>query len=233
MIFYLLACDSGLPKTVELSGVVFDAPYLLGDTVAGETLTVLSVDGAEAASGSSGEDGSFTLEVEAAADFYLRLEGDHPTTTFSGTTGYVDLESGTGVPWTSTQTWVEQIPNDFANCPSVATPGGIVVGEIRIYLDGIAPWDSPVGSNATVKITGSDGEAAQTCYLADDGTSIEYGESVGATGRFAAFGLPEGPLLVGVSYVDGSGATSNNLYRGWLATDGVAPFYPIFVPSGI
>jgi hypothetical protein len=115
----------------------------------------------------------------------------------------------------------------------VADPGGIVAGEIRIYLDSVDPWNMPIGASASIKITDADGNSPQTCVLDDDGVSVDFGDTVGATGRFAAFGVVEGPLLVGVSYTNGAGEISNHLYRGLVPPDGVAPFYPIYVDSGL
>lgn len=229
---FLLACVPTFSETVVLSGTVYDAAYLEGQPVPGETLTTLDVNGAEVGTSTSGEDGSFKVDVPTSAPFFLEVAGDHPTTTFSGTTGVVDLDAGEGMPWIATDTWVARVREDFKNCPSAADPGGMVVGEIRVFLDGVAPWDSPVGSTATVKVTDSAGGTVLTCLLDDEGQSLEFGDVVGTTGRFAAFGMPEGPLLVGVAYTDSSGALSDNLYRGWLTADGVAPFYPIYVPSG-
>jgi hypothetical protein len=180
-------------------------------------------------------DGLFEVEVGAGQDFYLVLTGEsHAPTSFSGLSGFVDFVAGYGVPWIATDAFLETLSTDFAACPTATSSGGIVYGEVRLYLDGIAAWELPPAADAKISVTGSDGESVVVCFLDDEGGSLESGVSVGATGRFAAFGLPQGPLLVEVKYPEADGSDEVAQYRGLIAEStgengGVALFSPIYV----
>lgn len=229
MFWMILACTQ-LPETVKLSGLVYDAPYLTGDILANEPLRTLDLNLTEVGSTTSAEDGSFQIDVPAGEGFFMVLEGDsHPPTAFSGSAGFVDLGAGDGLPWAATTTLVDTIKSDFSACSTYNETGAIVTGEVRLYVSAAAgPWDMPAAPLARVTITGSDGTQVPACVLDDEGISVASGEMVGATGRFAAFGIPEGPLLVGLAYDDGSGLQTA-LNRGYAPEEGVAAFYPLYV----
>lgn len=231
MIFLLLACEPNLPTEVTLSGTVYDAPYLTGAVVPGESLRSLDELGATVATATSGDDGSFEVVVPAGAPFFLLLEGDgHPTTSFSGSAGFVDLPAGEGIPWIATDAWEAELRAAFVGCPTVAEGGTVVVGELRQAISGFAPWDLPVATTASVGITDSNGRSHVVCVLGEDDVAVESG-AVGSNGIFAAFGLPEGPMIIETRYTTEAGEPLSDLYRGYAPAEGVAPFFPLYVAA--
>ena len=231
MIFLLLACDPNLPTQVSLSGTVYDAPYLTGSVVPGETLRSLDELGTEVATATAAEDGSFTIVVPAGSPFFLLLEGQgHPVTSFSGSSGFVDLPAGEGIHWIATDDWEAELRSDFVGCSTVGEGGTAVVGELRQSISGFAPWDLPIATTASVAVTDSAGRVHPVCVLGEDGVAVDSG-AVGTKGVFAAFGLPEGPMIVEVRYTTEAGEPLSDLYRGYAPAEGVAPFFPIYVSA--
>lgn len=235
---FLLACDPPLPETVTMYGTVYDAPNMTGVIVSDSDLETLSLELASMGTATSDGDGNFEVDVGAGQDFFVVLtkDGHHPSS-FSGLSGYVDFLAGVGVPWIVTEEFGASLAEDFSACTtapaSIGETTGIATGEIRLYLSGVAPWESPAASEASLSITGADGLTVPVCVLDDNGVSLESGTRVGATGRFVAFGLPPGPILVEVSY-NSSGSVSTSQYRGYVPESaqnmpGVALFYPIYI----
>lgn len=232
MILWLLACGEPLPEQVTLSGVVYDAPYLTGEVVSEEPLRTLDELGEEVATATSGQDGVFEIAVPSGAPFFMLLEGPgHPVTSFSGSSGFVDLPAGDGVPWIATSEWEAQLRADFVGCSTVGEGGAVVVGEVRYFYSGIAPWDLPFTTTATVSVTDSGGVQRVVCVLGEDGVAVDAG-TVGSKGIFASFGLAEGPLVVEVTAPGTDGEPLSDLYRGYAPAEGVAPYFPLYVSGG-
>ena len=236
---FLLACDPPLPETVILYGAVYDAPNMTGAVLADVALETLNLSLESTGTATSAEDGYFEVNVAAGEDFFLVLDREsyHPSS-FSGLSGYVNLLAGIGVPWVASEEFGASLVEDFADCSSapasVGETTGLATGEIRLYLQGVNPWDSPMASEASITITGSDGKTVPVCVLDDEGSSLESGTKVGATGRFVAFGLPPGPILAEVSYTSTSATVDTSQYRGYVpkaarGVPGVALFYPIYI----
>ena len=222
-------------------GFVYDAPYLTGDPAPGERLRVLDLDGADYSETTAAADGSFSLPVPAGDPFFFFVEGDHPSTSFSGSAGLVDLLAGEGVPWYADQAFIDDLRADFSACPTAqdgadGTDGkgtAVVAGEVRQYFSATPyPWQMPIAASASVELIGSDGEPVTICVLDDDGNSVIYNDVVGLTGRFAAFGVPEGPLVLGVTYQDSDLNLDADQYRGYAVDGGLVSFYPILVQNG-
>jgi hypothetical protein len=231
LIFLLLACDPNLPTQVTLSGTVYDAPYLTGGVVSGESLRSLDELGTTVGTATSDAAGGFEIVVPAGAPFFLLLEGEgHPVTSFSGSAGVVDLPAGEGIPWIATEEWESELRADFVGCPTVAEGGTVVVGELRQAISGFAPWDLPVATTGSVTITDSAGRSHVVCVLDEDGTVLDSG-AVGSKGIFAAFGLPEGPMIIETHYTTEAGEPLSDLYRGYAPPEGVAPFFPLYVAA--
>lgn len=236
----LSGCGDPYPEEVNMVGYAYDAPYLTGEIAPGETLRVKDLSGAAFSETVTGQDGSFTLPVPAGDPFFFFVEGAHPTTAFSGTAGLIDLYAGEGLPWFATDAFIAALREEFVNCPTAlagtdGVPGGtaVVAGEVRLYMPA-APytWEMPTAPTASVELMGSDGEPVTICLLDDDGVSVEYSDVVGSTGRFAAFGVPEGPLVLGVSYQDSDLNIDADQYRGYAPEGGLVSFYPILVQNG-
>ena len=224
-----LAC-AGEVQTVTLSGTVTDAPEAAGAPVAGATVTVYDETLATFGETTSGDDGAFALDIPALATFYVQVRGEgRVPTAFSGTAGLGDLYAGEGYPWVADADFVAGERAAHADCASADAAGAVVVGVARVYLPSTALGELPIASTADIAVLGSDAQRYLACYLDDAGASSSDATLTGATGRFAVFGVPEGPAIVGVSWVDPSGERTTHEFQFLVPAEGVVPLYPALV----
>lgn len=227
---WLLACVE-VPESIVLTGTVHDAPYGGGSVVAG--LTVRSRDASlELYSETvTSDDGTFQMDVAAAQDLYLELAGDgYRTTLFAGQSGFGDLDAGDETLWVHTVDSADTITADFGSCAEDAGEGGIIEGEVRLYMNGIASEDLPIVETAQVGVVDLDGNKFYPCHLDDEGNPSDSAEFTGVTGRFAFFGLPDEPLILGVAYGElGEDPVGAWYYPVNMQEAGIAPFYPLLV----
>lgn len=232
MIFtWLIACSS-LPDVVTLSGVVHDEPEARGALVAGVALTVVDSDEVVVGEAVSGGDGAFIIDTPAGQPFYLGLVAeDHVSTYFSGTAGVTDFTAGDGYPWIATPEWLDTVRADFAACPTVGTPGGVVAGDVRMTIDGVNDFQAlPPVDNAVVTVYTPDGTVSlTTCYHDDDGVSVAGAVDTGRDGAFAVFGVPAGAVAVEVVFQQSETIFPSVIYTFVVGESGFVPLYPALV----
>lgn len=234
MVWWLLACVNDL-GTVEMSGVVHDAPDAQGNLVEGATLSVVDSELAQVDEAVTAADGSFSVGTPAGQPFFLTLAGDgFVSTSFSGTAGIGDFTAGDGYPWIVPPTWVDELRAEFSACPSVAAEGAVVAGDVRLYIQGIESLQTlPQVDTARVTVYPAEGDASYAaCYLDDDGASVADGEDTGRDGKFAVFGVPAGGVVVEIVFEDGDGMYPSVLYSFVVADGGFVPLYPALVYEG-
>lgn len=219
-----------IPEEVELSGTLLDGQDGLG--LEGADIAVHSPDGQSYGSGTTGTGGAFAVTVPASSSFFLTFDGGGDTvpTSFTGLAGAEDLSADEGVLFVRDQADVDALRAEFAACPTAQDEGGVVEGVVRTWLDVDAePEELPVVHTAWVTVWDGDDDSWEACYLDDEGNSLPDGELTGNTGRFAVFGLPEGPHSVEVSFwfSDEVSLTNWNIVR--VPADGVVPMYPAWV----
>lgn len=228
----LAAGCSTWPETVLVEGTVFDEAYGEGEPVA--ELTVLSRNAAfeEHATTTTDADGRFSLEVAAVQDLYLEISGEeHATTLFAGEAGLVDMEVTDGTLWVRSADASEELAETFGDC-AAGLEGGIIEGEVRAWIEGDLEMDDlPLVETASLTVYDANGIEYAPCFLDADGEPDDDATVTNATGRFAFFGLPAGPLTVEVTYGD---ATEEELgvwwyYHVYMVEDGISPFYPLLV----
>lgn len=225
----LWGCSSAA-ETVTMAGTVFDAPKGDGAPVADITVTTTDLELQEIGTTVSDQDGVFYVDVPAGEDFFVTVSGDgYLPTSFSGVAGVTDFVAGTDIPWIATESWVTARRDTFNNCPSAADAGTVVTGETRTYIAEMSLQEMPIAREVRVAVIGSDGEEYPTCYLDDDGVSLEDGSSTGGTGEFAVFGVPAGPLLVGLYYTQDNGLEQELLYRFLVEENSLVPIFPAVV----
>ena len=222
----LMACATD-PDTITLRGTVTDAPRAAGAPVAGVDVVVFGEDLLEAARTTTDDAGGFAVAVPALSQFYVHVEGDgRVTTAFSGTAGVVDLNAGEGYPWVADAAFVDGERAAHGACATSLAAGAIVVGEARVYLPTTALSELPFAETATVTVMGSDAVLREACVTDEEGASQAQPGAVGATGRFAVFGVPSGPSIVSVAWVDPGGDTVINEFQFLVPEAGVVPLYP-------
>jgi hypothetical protein len=226
---FFLACASEV-ATITLSGTVTDAPEAVGAAVAGATVAVFDETLAPFGETVSGTDGAFALDIPALATFYVQVDGEgRVPTAFSGTAGLGDLDAGQGYPWVADADFVEEQRAAHGACGTAGGGGAVVLGVTRVYLPSTALGELPIAATADVAVLGSDAQRILACSLDDAGVSAPDATTTGATGRFAVFGVPAGPAIVGVSWVDPGGDRVTHEFQFLVPADGLVPLYPALV----
>jgi hypothetical protein len=246
MFLLLVAGCAGPPDSILLSGIVKDQPYGAGKPVADVTVTTRDDSFEETATGKTGSDGSFSLEIPAVSDFYVELSGSGFTPTlYAGEAGAYDLDAGDDVLFVRSEAAADELKTAFGSCAADKV-GAIVEGEVRLFMDNIPYSDLLPVANAFASVIDGEGTVYQACYLDDKGGPAKGGSTTGATGRFGVFGLPEGPLQLDVGYSkltdendtsdpydtgsgDDTGDSWHWYYRAWMLDGAIAPFYPAIV----
>lgn len=225
----LLACQS-YPDEVTLSGQVLDDHAEDGAPVGGVTLALRDETESVAVTATAEDDGAFSILAPSATVFWLEVSGEgRVATTFDGYLGYADLTAEPGQIWSADADDLDALIADFSACPTVGEAGGVVAGEVRLYIPGNDTDSLPTVSTATVDLDASDGSDPTVCFLDDEGLSSADATLTGATGRFAAFGLPPGRLTVSVRYTVGSVRSDTWDRDVWVPEDGLVPLYPLWV----
>jgi hypothetical protein len=234
MIWMLAACQSGIPDRVLLSGVVFDDLHDQASPISEATITTLGPDYGDAI-GEATSDGRgwFEVEVIAGGPMYVTVEAEGSLATgFAGMADIADFEVADGAVWARSESDMDEIRAEFDGCPSLDQPGGVIEGEVRVYLPGYEIEGDEWPLSATAYVNALDSSGAQpttTCYLDDDGFYSEEAEVTGSTGRFAVFGSPTGAVTLQVGYsVDGELVWATTYYV-HVPEQGTAPLYPLYV----
>lgn len=198
--------------------------------VAGASLTVRDPEEQEFSAAETASDGSFSVGLPEGSFFTLVIQADgRVPTAFSGTAGVEDWAVDDGDLWVASTERLDALRAAFSACPAVNDAGGVLEGEVRLYIAGYEAEALPTVTTAKVSITQADGTALSACYLDDTGNSSSDAETTGASGRFAVFGVMEGPVVATVTYTVGA-ETSQAFYRfGWMPPDGLTPLYPFYV----
>lgn len=228
MVLVLLAGCLPPIGTVTMSGVVHDAPDSQGTLVEGVTVEVTNMEGVVTGTAVTDFDGSFSVLVPEGVDFFVAVRGEGYTPThFSGVAGIYDFQAGDGYPWIAPDAWVDDLREEFSACPTAQEPGGIVTGEVRLYISGFPASGTPLIDSAEVRVYGtSDDVVREACYLDDTGASLADGVVTGDSGRFAVFGVPAGFAAVEVLYNDPSGDEVSSHPQYILDEGGLVPMYP-------
>jgi hypothetical protein len=173
--------------------------------------------------------GLFEIAVPSSNVYHMILSGtDIVPTSFSGIIGQSDLQIPADELFVRTESDLEGLRSAFENCPTAFDEGGVVEGVVQFRLQDTDDGSYLAANQATVEAYNTDEVQFDACYLDDDGISEEDGSAVGTTGRFAIFGVPEGPITVQFKQ-DIGGLTIENFGFVYLPEDGIAPFHPAFV----
>jgi len=226
---FLLALGCAQPKEkVKMRGQILDGK----DQLVGAPDVAIEVrDGRTKrySSATSDADGMFTAEVPANSVVHLILDGGaYVPTAFSAIVGSDDVTIPVGDLWMRTPGDIDALRDTFENCPTVDEPGGIVEGEVNYNVINAHSEQRLIAEDAVVTVYDKNGNTSTTCYLDNDGESSTDVAVVGASGRFAAFGLQSGPTTIGFE-VPIEGIDTENFAFVWLPEEGVGPFYPALI----
>lgn len=173
--------------------------------------------------------GEFSTSVQSNRVYHLVLTGEGVTpTAFSGVVGSSDTAIAADELFVRSDVETEALRATHSNCAASELPGGIVEGLIYFRLINEQDESFLIAEEAMVEVYDANGTQYETCYLDTDGESLEAGTEVGATGRFAAFGIPEGAITVVFRQEIGA-AVLENFGFVYMPDDGIAPFHPAFI----
>ena len=225
--FLWMSC--ALPTTVVvLSGQVLTAQD--SETVAPDvTVSIRNAESKLHGEVSTDENGMFEIEIPGSNAYHMVLEGeDSLPTAFAGIVGQSDVAIPKDELFVRSAAEVSALRDTFAACPTASDAGAIVEGIVRFKLQNTEDQSFLVAPLTAISAFNQDGIEYTACYLDDDGVSVEEGENVGTTGRFAVFGVSEGPTTVRFQQNIGGMIVENYGYV-YIPENGVAPFHPAFV----
>ena len=175
------------------------------------------------------QDGLFEIEIPGSNVYHMVLsKDDSMPTTFSGIVGQSDVAIPADELFVRSQAEVVLLREEFSACPTAEEEGGIVEGVVRFKLQNTDDESFLVAPLTAITVFNAEGVEYPGCYLDDDGNSVEEADNVGNTGRFAVFGVPEGPTTI-LFQQDIGGMLVDNYGYIYLPENGIAPFYPAFV----
>ena len=218
------------PQEGVLTGIVTTGPEASAQTVEGAGVRTFGMDGNQLDDVVTAEDGSFQATVPYGGTFFIEIDGGEIPTAFSAVSQYGAVEGGHGDLWFRTGGQVEAIRSVYSACATAAEDGGIIEGEVQVYLAVNEAEDLPLITTATVQATAEDGTVYEACYLNNLGETEDALFWTGNTGRFAIFGVPAGLYDLEVEYwipdYEGDIDTGNSDQR--IET----PRLPIRMPEG-
>lgn len=216
---------------VDLSGPITDTRGG-GEPVAGAGVVVRDSNGTRYAETTTDDAGEFSVPVLAGQVFYLEagaVDAGFAPTSYTGAAGTEPLSVSEGDLWLRRSADLEAIRAEFAGCSPEELGGGVgvVEGEVRLYVAPQQEVDSlPLVTTASVTAYSNNGTAYTACYLDDAGESAPDLEWTGETGRFAVFGVQEGPVSVLVEYDYGGTEPHADWFTFFVPAGGVVPLYP-------
>ena len=225
--FFLIACLPE-PFEVQLSGQVLTAQ---DSTQGAPNLTVTAYDSEleEYSATETDDDGLFTTAVQSNRVYHLVMEGpDITPTAFSGVVGSADTSIDEDELFVRSTAETEALRTTHENCDASSLDGGIVEGVVHFQIQNERDNSYLIAEEAMVEVYDVDGTQYEACYLNNDGESLEAGTEVGATGRFAAFGIPSGAITVVFKQEFGELVIENYGFV-FMPEEGIAPFHPAFI----
>jgi len=234
----LVGCPGEVTE-VFVTGVVLDEPYFEGQPVVGVEVTSLDGDLLPYGSATSDASGMVELPVAAGQDMFIELRGDGLTPTlFAGEAGIFNLALSDGELYTLPDTRAAELVEEFGDCAGDGT-GGIIEGEVRIWMLGEETSDLSLVGNAWVMVYGENNEAFTPCYLDAEGNPAPEDQFLtNTTARFAVFGLPDDSYVLEVAYRPGGTSEDTDesdldvytwYYKANMVDGGIAPFHPAWV----
>lgn len=222
------ACVEAVDGTVQLTGIVYDAPAANGSLVEGATVTSQNSTGATTGTAETDADGFFSVAVPSGQSFFLTVSGSgYVSTAFSGVAASQDFVADTGYPWLATKDWVAEERALYSGCASESAEGALLTGQVLAVVPAVdepALW--PPLSGATIEAMGSDNQLYPACYLDSEGVLDPIADSTSSSGRYAIFGLPAGGTLLQVTATRSSGESGSDVFEFITPEGGLIPVFP-------
>jgi len=226
-----IGCIEPLVSNVTLTGTLTQTNDSNSDPVSDGEVATYDGLGQEVDCTVASDLGEFSVSAPASSTFFVQTAGaDRVRTTFTGWSGIDDIDIDPGVLWVRSADELDEIRGEFSECDRASLPGGIIEGEVRVYLPVEEPTDDlPLVSTAQASVEDQEGETIEACYLDDEGLSSPDTEQTGDSGRFAIFGLEPGLTWLTVTYAVTDDLEESSEYPILLPENGTAPLYPVLV----
>lgn len=200
------------------------------------TVRIVDADGERYSETTTSRSGTFrALPAPAGETIFAEITGEGlGTTSFTGVSGLEDrmeVLPGTLYGWDLDE--LADLRQTFAGCPGASAPGGVVLGEVRVFgLSDPETGEAPLVGTAEVSVVGLEGAEIAGCYYTADGRGHDpEATQTGDSGAFVIFGVPSGVYTLSVVYSvfeEGDLATYTVL---WMpeGDDAVVPRIPTWV----
>ena len=231
LLLILLACQPKLNEDVLISGEVYAGRAEGSDTLPGAVLRTTNLYTEQVDRTTADAAGRFEILAPPIDTFFFTVtaEGYLPTSV-AAAVGTSDTEAPEGAVWARSAADHAAVMADFSSCPGADAAGGVIEGEVRVYLGNTVQGadELPLVTTAALFAEDPNGRIASACYLNDEGVYDGAAVLTGATGRFAMFGLAPGIASVRLSYsIDGT-AVPEQYSSVLVPENGVAPLYPVW-----
>jgi len=220
----------GFPTEVQLTGTLLDSYG--GQGLQGADIAVHDAMNQPGATSTTGANGAIDIAVPSSQSFFLTFSDDadgYVPTSFTGLAGLDDVQAEDGVLFMRSGDDLSALRTEFAACPDVDSTQAVVEGEVRVYLPVEEIDQLPTVPDASIIVYDADDNEYSACYLDDKGKSVADGSRTGATGRFAVFGVPPGPISVAVTWAFTEDLDLTSWYIVRAPQGGVVPMYPAWV----
>ena len=228
MLFFLLVSCLPQPGEVTLSGQINasqDSQSGMADVTVSSWDSTLS----PYSETLTDVDGLFAINIQANRVYHLVLSGEAlAPTAFSGVIGSEDVAIPADSLFVRSQREIEGLRASFAACDWIEATGGIIEGIVQFPIENGDSGENLMAEVAYVSASSDEGTHYSACYLDNEGNALANGVEVGATGRFAIFGVAPGAVTVAFSQ-DLGGQTLTNYGYTYMPENGVAPFFPAFI----
>lgn len=226
----LAGCMQDQP--VSMTGTVRAAPLEAAAAVPSATLETRDFNAEVYDQAMADETGAFSVDVPGGSFFTVETgaEGFVPTS-LGGVAAAGPFEAGDGRVWAMPEDDYEALFTTFSSCPRAESEGGVVAGLVLLYTESEDSSAQYTVTTATATLYASDGSTLEACYLDDEGTDGSVGFQTGASGQFAVFGVPPGPVLLHVYYAVEGVSYGPWEWPLWVPETGIAPLYPAYIEA--
>jgi len=228
MFFLLALACLEQPSEVMLSGRVRASQYE-SDPAIGINVTSLDPELSPYGETQTNDAGDFEVSVAANGVYHILFAQEGSvTTSFSGVAGSSNFSLDEDLLFVRSTAEVEELRALHENCPDSDLEGGIIEGLVRLPIMSNATGDYMTAETASVEASLNDAITYTPCYLDDDGASLPESDRVGATGKFAIFGVNEGAISLEFQRDIGDKTLSNYAFA-YMPDNGFIPLFSIVV----
>lgn len=222
------------PGEVRVTGVVSSYPDEKAGPLEGGTVAILTDRGDEWDTDVTDAQGRFDVMAPKGENIFAVVGGDElADASFTGVSGLdarLRVPDGTlyAVPDWQRAEW-EAL---FDGCEGLGE-GGLVIGEVHVFLPGVDPDPTTIVTTASVRVEGEDADPELTreaCYLDDEGAAFDPDATeTGTSGWFAVTAVDEGVQTLVVDTRITQDVSQRAFLTLYMPEGGVVPRFPTYI----